>query len=63
MIFRNCNIFQYVIEINKNEPIKGAINGKKSTTLNKKPKVDVTMDTKLGVESDVKLAIKTRCER
>jgi len=28
-----------------------------------KLKVDVTMDGKLGVELDVKLAIKTRCKQ
>ena len=39
------------------------INGNKSKTLNKKPEVDLTMDEKLGVELDVKLAIKTICKQ
>ena len=39
------------------------INWNKSKTLNKKPKVDLTMDEKLGVELDVKLAIKTICKQ
>ena len=39
------------------------INGNKSKTLNKKPKVDLIMDAKLGVELDVKIAIKTRCKQ
>jgi len=36
---------------------------KKSTTLNKKSKIDLTMDAKLGVELDVKIVIKTRCKQ
>ena len=36
------------------------MNGNKSKTIQNKQEVDVTMDEKLGVELDAKLAIKTR---